>query len=141
MVLTTLWRLVLVPLAFVLAALVGGLVLVMVGQERIVQGMAARPDAEVTLGGAFDLMRMARTLFSVETLLPPLLLVVVGEIGRIRSALYYVVGGGIALAAVPFLTRFGQGSPLAVSAVVWQVFATAGFAAGYVYWLLAGRRA
>ena len=87
MVLATLWRLVLVPLAFVLAALVGGLVLVMVGQERIVQGMAARPDAEVTLGGAFDLMRMARTLFSVETLLPPLLLVVIGEIGRIRSAL------------------------------------------------------
>jgi hypothetical protein len=66
----------------------------------------------------------------------------VGEIARIRSALYYVIGGGIALAVVPLLTRVNQPmTVLELSPVVWQVLATAGFAGGFVYWLLAGRNA
>jgi hypothetical protein len=66
----------------------------------------------------------------------------VGEVGRIRSSLYYVIGGGVALATVPLMARLGQ--PLTVldlSPVVWQVLATAGFAGGFVYWLIAGRNA
>jgi hypothetical protein len=55
--------------------------------------------------------------------------------------MYYVLGGGLAMAAVPMLTRLGQSSPLETSAVVYQVFAVAGFAGGFVYWLLAGRGA
>ena len=46
----------------------------------------------------------------MHTLLPALLLVIVGEVARIRSAIYYVVGGGVALAVVPLLTRMGQPS-------------------------------
>ena len=58
------------------------------------------------------------------------------------SALYYVIGGGAALAVVPLLTRLGQPTTvLELSPVVWQVLATAGFAGGFVYWLLAGRNA
>ena len=33
---------------------------------------------------------------------------IVGEVARIRGAIYYVVGGGAALAVVPLLTRLGQ---------------------------------
>lgn len=141
MILHTLGRLVVVPLAFLAAMLVAGFVLVTLGQERVVQGMAGSPDPDATISGAFDLLRIATKLFSIQTFLPGLLLVLVGEVGRIRSALYYVIGEGVALASVPLLARLSEGSPLSLSAVVWQVFATAGFAAGYVYWLLAGRRA
>jgi hypothetical protein len=53
-----------------------------------------------------------------------------------------VIGGGAALAVAPLMARLNQ--PLAVldlSQVVWQVLATAGFAGGLAYWLLAGRNA
>ena len=64
------------------------------------------------------------------------------KLARIRSAVYYIVGGGVALAVVPLLTRIGQpATVLELSPVVWQVLATAGFAGGFVYWLLAGRTA
>ena len=79
------------------------------------------------------------SFISVQTLLPALLLVIVGEVARIRGSLYYVVGGGAALAMVPLMARLGQ--PLTVldlSPVVWQVLATAGFA-GWLR-LLADRR-
>ena len=85
---------------------------------------------------------MALRFATVYTLVPALLLVIVGEAARIRSAVYYIVGGGVALAVVPLLTRIGQPTTvLELSPVVWQVLATAGFAGGFVYWLLAGRTA
>jgi hypothetical protein len=81
-------------------------------------------------------------LTSGLTVLPALLLVIVGEVARIRSALYYVIGAGVALAAMPLVLRMGQSEPAGLlSAVALQVFATAGFAGGFVYWLIAGRRA
>lgn len=135
-------RIILVPIAFVLAALVTGFVIVSLGQERIVQAATGRGPNEVTLNAGFDLLRLAYSLLSAQTLLPALLLVIVGEIARIRGSLYYVIGGGAALAVVPLMSRLAQ--PLAVldlSPVVWQVLATAGFAGGFVYWALAGRNA
>jgi hypothetical protein len=81
-------------------------------------------------------------LTSALALLPALAIVLIGELARIRSVLYYVVGGGVALALLPLLA--GLGMPPAAerpASVVWQVLATAGFAGGFVYWLLAGRRA
>ena len=88
-----------------------------------------------------DLARLAVRLASVHTLLPALLLVIVGEVARIRTALYYIIGGGVALAVVPLLTRIGQPmTVLELSPVVWQVLATAGLRVA-TYWLLAGRNA
>jgi hypothetical protein len=140
--LRALGRIIIVPIAFVLAALVAGFVIVSLGQERVVQGMTGRGPDEATIGAAFDLLALAWGLLSVQTILPALLLVIVGEIARIRGALYYVIGGGAALAIVPLLSRLAQpASALALSPVVWQVLATAGFAGGFVYWFLAGRRA
>jgi hypothetical protein len=68
--------------------------------------------------------------------------VIVGEVARIRLWLYYVIGGGLALAAIPLLARINASGVGTLSeATVWQVFATAGFAGGLVYWIIAGRNA
>lgn len=140
--LRALGRIVLLPIAFVVAAAVTLFVIFSLGQERAVQAMTGRGPEEVPIGAVVDLVGLAIRLASVHTLVPALLLVIVGEVARIRSAIYYVVGGGVALAVVPLLTRLGQPmSVLELSPVVWQVLATAGFAGGFVYWLLAGRRA
>jgi hypothetical protein len=135
-------RLLWLPFAFLLAALVSVYVIVSLGQERIVQAVSGRRPEEVAINAGFDLVQLASALASVHTLVPALLLVIVGEVARIRSALYYVVGGGAALAVAPLTARLGQ--PLTVmdlAPAVWQVLATAGFAGGFVYWLLAGRNA
>jgi hypothetical protein len=137
----TLGRIIWVPLAFLLAMLVAGLVLVTLGQERIVQGVSGRGPSESTIDAAFQLLSLARVLFSWTTLVPALLLIIVGEVARIRQSAFYVVGGGVAMAAVPLLARLDPAAVLSTPHAVWQVFATAGFAGGFVYWLLAGRSA
>ncbi len=134
-------RILVVPLAVVLAIAAALFVLVSVGQERVVTGLSGRRPSDIGLGDAFDLLKLVRGLFSLQTILPGLLLIIVGEVARIRSAMYYVLGGGAALAAVPLLARASQGGILETSPVVWQVFATAGFTAGFIYWLVAGRNA
>lgn len=135
-------RIILVPIAFVLAALVTLFVIFSLGQERVVEALAARRPDELPIGAAFDLLGLGWSLFSVYTLLPALLVVIVGEVGRFRSALYYVAAGGAALAVVPLLARLDQPAQvLELAPAVWQVLATAGFAGGFVYWVLAGRNA
>lgn len=130
------------PVAFLLAAALAVFVIVSLGQEHLVRAATGRGPDEATIGAGFDLLRLGYALLSVQTLLPALLLVIVGEVARIRGALYYVVGGGVALAVVPLLARLDQPARvLELSPVVWQVLATAGFAGGFAYWLLAGRNA
>jgi hypothetical protein len=139
--LRTIGRLVWVPIAFLLSAVVALFVMVSLGQERLVQALRGR-GPEASIDAAFALFGYALELISVYTLLPAIMLVIIGEIARIRGALYYVLGGGATLAMVPWLARINQ--PVAamdVSHLVWQVLATAGFAGGFAYWLLAGRRA
>jgi hypothetical protein len=134
--------LILLPIAFVLAALATLFVIVTLGQERLVHAAAGRQPDAATIDAAFDLMRFALAYASTQTLLPALLLVIAGEAARIRGVLYYVVGGGAALTVVPLLSRLSHASgSLDVSVPAFQVLAVAGFAGGLVYWLLAGRSA
>ncbi len=138
-------RLILVPIAVLLAMLAAGAVLVTLGQERVVQAIA-RAGNQVDIDGVFGagevMIRLAFVVFSVQTLLPVLLLVVAGEVGRIRSPIYYVLGGGAALAVIPLLARLGNaGVGMDSITALWQLFATAGFAGGFIYWLVAGRTA
>ena len=140
--LRALWRVIVLPIAFVLAVVATLVVIISLGQERAVQALSARGPESIPIDAVVDLAALAMRLASIYTLVPALLLVIVGEVARIRSALYYVIGGGIALAIVPMLTRVNQPmTVLELSPVVWQVLATAGFAGGFVYWLLAGRNA
>lgn len=135
----TLGRIVWVPIAFVLAVFACLLVVVTLGLER---ATTALHDRVGTPDGALEIIVAVQSgvlLASALTLVPALAVVVVGEVARFRSALYYVAGGGLAMAVLPLLARTPP--DVAGQPIVWQVLATAGFAGGFVYWLLAGRNA
>src|SRR5262245_63123798 len=108
--LRTVGRLIWVPIAFLLSALVSMLVIASLGQERIVQAMAGRGPDQSTIDAGFELLGVVLQFFSGYTLLPAILLVLIGEVARLRGALYYVIGGGATLAAVPLLTRLDRKS-------------------------------
>lgn len=142
MVWRALGRLILVPIAFLAAAAIATLVAVTLGLERITHAIQGKGKGALGIEGLVDLLLEGRLLASGLTLLPALAVVIVGEVARIRSSVYYIVGGGVALAAIPLIARIGETGDLVLpAAAVWQVLATAGFAGGFVYWLLAGRRA
>lgn len=135
-----------VPIVFTISALVALYVLVTLGAERIVQELHVEQlDEEGALGNLYVLWQQLRFIGGAASMLsvvPGLIVVIVGEAAGIRSAVYYVLGGGAALAAIPLLGQMAAAEAIALpSATVMQVFATAGFAAGLVYWLLAGRTA
>jgi hypothetical protein len=76
------------------------------------------------------------------TALPALVGVVAGEVLRLRSWMYYVLAGGASLAAVPLLAGMpAVDLPSLPASQYMTIFAAAGFAGGFVYWLLAGRTA
>jgi hypothetical protein len=147
MILSTIGRLVWVPIAFVISAAGTVFFLVMIAKERIIEAAAGRGPDSASVLAIIDLMRQGQLLLSAMTIVPALIVVIVGEVARIRSVLFYIVGGGLAMAAVPLLARYGQAAAgaslqsLMPPTLVWQVFATAGFLGGWVYWLLAGRNA
>lgn len=137
-------RIIMVPLGFLIAVAVAVAVLLTLGLEVTTQMLARQTSntdrIEVLVGMGLDILQV----FAAATILPALLVVIVGEVARIRSLLYYVLGGGLALSMFPLLARVAPalaepGSSLPVR--VWAVLATAGFAGGLVYWLIAGRRA
>jgi hypothetical protein len=140
MVWLTLGRIVVVPLAFGTAALVALFVMLTLGYERFVQALSRTSEAE-GIEAIFGVLGNGMVLASALTALPAFALVVIGEVARIRSALFYVIGGGLALALIPILTRVATVAPSVATSAIWQVFATAGFAGGFVYWVLAGRKA
>lgn len=134
--------LIVVPFALLAAMFASLFVFATLGLERVTAFLHMNPIEIDDPDKVFAVMDQGVLLIASVTVVPALLMVIVGEIARIRSFLYYVAGGGIALAAIPVLARFGQGGAIGTpDAIVWQVFATAGFAGGFVYWLIAGRDA
>lgn len=141
MVLKTIGRLILIPIAFVLAAAAALFVLFTLGLERLTHAFHEN-NSEDLIANAFDFMWQGSLVLSGVTILPALAVVIIGEVARIRSWIYYMVGGGAAMAAMPLIARVHSvGTADLESAILWQVFATAGFAGGLVYWLFAGRGA
>jgi hypothetical protein len=135
-------RIVLVPLGFLLGMTAALATLVTLGLERVTHSVHGRSWNEDSIEQLVDFFADAHGLINVATIVPAVLVVLVGEITRIRSALYYIAGGGVALAAWPLLQQAGgQGLEMARIGLGWPVFATAGFAGGLVYWVVAGRRA
>jgi hypothetical protein len=134
-------RIVLVPLAMLLAAASALGMLFTLGLERVTRALHGRDVDMAELTTLWEALSAGSNLLTVASLVPALLVVAIGEIGRIRAFLYYVVGGGIAMAALPLVARGNLDGGLAQLGIVWQVFATAGFVGGVVYWLVAGRSA
>lgn len=140
--LRTLGRIVIVSLGFLLAAISALAVLVTLGLEITTHTLSTASSDPDRIEVLLDLGAGVLRALSAATIVPALLVVIVGEVARIRSALYYVLGGGLALGLLPLLARVGTTSETGSLPVrVWTVAATAGFAGGLVYWLIAGRRA
>ncbi len=139
------FRAIVVALAFFLAALAALAVLFGLGAFWAGDELrAAAPNDPVLRDGApiFGLMLFAGTVGPALTALPALIAVIAGEVLRLRSWMYYVVAGGLALAVIPILAA-PEGAELSaiLASHAMTIFATAGFAGGFVYWLLAGARA
>jgi len=140
MVLRTIGRIIWVPISFLIAAALAMLVLVTLGLETITHAVRNLDEAD-TISAAYDVVWQGAIIASGATVLPALLVVIAGEVARIRSWLYYMIGGGVALAAIPLLAKIDPGTMTYALPALWHVFATAGFAGGLAYWLLAGRNA
>jgi len=139
-VLAAIGRLIAVPIAFVLAMFAAGFVLFTLGMERFTHAIKGDWLSSDGMHSALALVSHSLIIASAVSLLPAILCVVIGEVVRIRSLLYYMVGGGFSMAAAPIAASMVESGGLALPhAVVWQVSATAGFFGGFVYWLLAGR--
>jgi hypothetical protein len=123
-----------------------GLILAMVGGALVLIALNSYWAARVyesTLShyydegiGAIDFSFMVAPLF---TLVSAAVAAVVGEIAHIRSALYYIVTGGMAAVVIPFI----MAAPVQQTtyAPYFSLIATAGFAGGLIYWVFAGRSA
>ena len=138
----TIGRIIVVAFAFFLATMAAGFVLFTLGLERVTGELRRLGSDGDTVTASLSMLDQGLALVASVSIIPALLVIFVGEIVRIRSVIYYVAGGGAALAAVPLLARVQQSGAFAMQEhTVWQVFATAGFAGGLVYWLIAGRNA
>jgi hypothetical protein len=141
----TFFRMIWVVTAFIVAAAAALCVLFALGAIWVGEELrAAAPDDPLLVQGApiFGVVLFAGTVGPALTALPALIAVVVGEVLKVRSWMYYVLAGGVALAVIPILAA-PQTAELAdvVGSHAMTVFAAAGFAGGFVYWLLAGARA
>lgn len=128
---------ILVPLAFLIGTATTAFVLFTLGLERFTQSIHADEVGAGDIDQVFAMLDQATLIFATFTIIPAILFAIIGEVARIRSLLYYVIGGGVSMAVTPLLAQGVNGGP----AVVWQVFAVSGFAGGFVYWLIAGRSA
>lgn len=122
-------------LGFILAIVAGALVLMAINGYWSAQTYS-HSLSHYNDEWAFESSMMVAPLF---TLVSAAIAVVVGEMAHIRSALYYIVAGGVAAVVIPFFTS----STLEYQSITpyFSVIATAGFAGGLIYWLFAGRSA
>ena len=143
MVARTIGRLIWVPIAFLIAVAVTSIVFVTLGLEHITHALHGQTEDEFDVAAEFvKILYRGSVIASGVTILPALAVIIIGEVARIRSWLYYMLGGGVAAAAMPLLAGVEEMAKVQeMPSLVWQVFATAGFAGGLIYWLLAGRSA
>jgi hypothetical protein len=134
-----------VVVAFCLAVAVALAVLFALGAMWTGDALrAAAPNDPLLRDGApiFGMVLFAGTVTPALNALPALIGVVAGEVLRIRSWMYYVLAGGASLAAIPILAAPRGADLTAILASQYMtIFIAAGFAGGFVYWLLAGARA
>lgn len=93
----------------------------------------------------FSLQFFATGLVGAYAFLPAVALVVIGEIFDLRSIFFYTIGGA-AIAALSYYTSdfslaLESTTDLPPVAFGLQLVLAAGIIAGFVYWLIAGRRA
>ena len=143
MILRTILRWLWVIIAFFIASMIGLTVLFTLGIFWLGDEFrAAAPEEHFIQHTAefFAAIFFTTAVAPALTGLPGLLLVIVGEVLRIRSFLYYTLAGGAALAIIPRLARGAEAASTPAPAYM-TIFAAAGFIGGFCYWALAGARA
>jgi len=144
-IIRTIFRMLWVVVAFCLAIAVALAALFALGAIWVGDELrAAAPSDPLLQQGAplFGMVLFAGTVAPALNVLPALIAVMAGEVLRIRSWIYYVLAGGAALASIPILAAPPSADlPAILASQYMTVFAAAGFAGGFVYWLLAGARA
>ena len=140
-------RLLAVAFAFILAVIAGSATLFFLGARWAAGEATAFTPQEAdevsrALNEGLGVIAFFFTVVPVLTLLPALAAAVIGEVARVRSLLYYLVAGGAAAALMPLIaTRPEVAGSSTYATPYFTIMATAGFAAGFVYWLIAGRSA
>lgn len=124
-------------IAIILLAILGGRELANIYLTEITNNDPTFTPFNDILGPFLFLISLASYL----TILPALIVVIIGEIAQIRSYLYYVLSGGIAVLALLFLgsTPDNPEAYKVPSIRFMTIFAASGFIAGFAYWLIAGR--
>ena len=146
MIVDTIFRVLWAASVFVFAVAVALGVLFLLGSLWVGDELRATAPNDQMLrhGGAsiFGIVLFVGTVTPALTVLPAAIAAIVGEALRIRSWMYYVLGGGAAMAAIPVLASPGAASlPAIPTGQYMTIFAGSGFIGGFVYWLLAGRNA
>jgi hypothetical protein len=140
-------RILAVLFAFFCAALTGAATLLAVGGHWLTQQLATTLNEGHPEGYAEFVELPARIIFAIQlvaglTIVPAIAAIVMAEVMKIRSPLYYICAGGAAAALMPLVHQpAGDAMAHSPDPRYIAILATAGFAAGFVYWLIAGRRA
>lgn len=138
----TLARVILVPLGLLFGAAAAAFVFLTLGLETVTAELAAEEYSVDGLRSAYVVIAQGVVITSGLTLLPALAFIIVGEVARIRSLLYYMIAGGAALPLAPMIASYAAAAEVTFpGGAFWQIAATAGFFGGFVYWLIAGRTA
>lgn len=147
MIWPTIGRALAVLFGFLLAVLSGAIVLFLIGAQWAAREATSylsenTDEMSLLINEGLGIFAFIFTVAPALTLLPAILAIVVGEIARIRSLLFYVLAGGAAAAVMPLISMPQQAAENAsYTTPYFTMLATAGFAAGFVYWLIAGRKA
>jgi hypothetical protein len=78
---------------------------------------------------------------SMKGLLPALLVIAIAEALSIRASLFYAVVGGLGLVGLYYGLGLAEREPDLLIRRDLEIMAGAGIAAGFVYWIIAGRKA
>lgn len=130
------WRIIFViPVSFLAASLAAGMIITLAAGAQPNPGEATGDFlAKLLLVSVF-----ASMFVGAVAGIPALIAIVLAELFGWRSLiLHLVIGAGIGLSA--FLLGIGGGEPPAARSDL-QLGAAAGAVAGFVYWLIAGRKA
>ncbi len=139
-------RFLLVAFAFFVSIIIALIVMVYLGGKELGASYTSEiVEFDPSLSYLNDIIGVGLFIVSVGpalTILPALIAVIVGEVAQIRSVIYYMLAGGLAVLAIPFLYTTGDGISYAAPNTRYMIiFSASGFIAGFIYWLLAGRRA
>lgn len=139
-------RLIVIGFGFFLSALAVLFILTYLGGQMLStemqQTQAGEPVFPEAVLDVFGALTFILAIYPAATILPAIIAIVIGEVGRIRSLLYYVIAGGLASLAIPLLYVATNSAEVDMPTnALLMVFATAGFGGGLVYWMIAGRSA